>query len=181
DDTIRPVRMEAARLRKLTARDALSTPTPSGPGSGFDLGPPVQGLVDLARARGTAVELRALAPAWVRGCEVELVGVVENLLANAERHGEPPIVIEITATEGWIELTVTDQGRGIAPEIARHLFHRGATTHPDGHGIGLYRARAAVARHGGALVCRPGAGHRGTSFVLRLPNLAPRAAGTAVR
>ena len=174
DDTIRPLRMEAARLRRLTA--AATHPAPGGApagavdtGPGFDLVPPVRALVELAQARGTAVELRAPAAASVRGCEVELLSVVENLLANAERHGRPPIAIDITASENWTELTVTDHGPGVAPEIAGHLFRRGATNHPDGHGIGLYRARATVARHGGELLCRPGEGGPGTAFVLRLP------------
>lgn len=173
DDTIRPLQMEAARLRRLTA--AASPGAPVAPaaaadtGPGFDLVPPVRALVELVRARGTAVALRAPASAPVRGCEVELLSVVENLLTNAERHGRPPIAIAIATTEGWAELTVTDEGPGIAPEIAHHLFRRGATNHPDGHGIGLYRARATVGRHGGELLCRPGAGGRGITFALRLP------------
>jgi len=173
DDTIGPLRMEAARLRKLTAAAPPATPASPAAGPRFDLVTPVRGLVELARARGTEVELRAPGALWVQGCEAELVSAVENLLANAERHGRPPITIEVTSRPGWAEVAITDRGPGIAPGVASRLFSRGATSHPDGHGIGLYRARVAATRHGGEVVCRPGAGGSGATFALRLPAPAP--------
>jgi signal transduction histidine kinase len=97
--------------------------------------------------------------------------IVSNLLVNAGRHGEPPIRVAATKTEGEIEITIEDRGRGIEPEFADRLFDRftrGTTAVSEGAGLGLAIARSFAHAHGGSLTYAP-ASPRGASFSLRLP------------
>jgi signal transduction histidine kinase len=97
--------------------------------------------------------------------------IVSNLLANAARHGEPPIRVAATKIDGEIEITIEDRGRGIEPEFADRLFDRftrGATAVSEGAGLGLAIARSFATAHGGSLTYAP-ASPRGASFLLRLP------------
>lgn len=67
-----------------------------------------------------------------------------------------------------VELSVSDQGPGIAPELMPRLFEGGATDKGDGHGIGLAIIREMVGEWGGSISCRsePGAG---ATFQILLP------------
>jgi signal transduction histidine kinase len=110
--------------------------------------------------------------ATVWGEESEVLAIVDNLLTNAERHGaEGPIRVEIAADDETIRLSVTNRGELPAgdPEA---VFHRGFSTHPDGEGLGLARARMLADINGGELqVATAEPGH--TSFLLSLKG--PRA------
>jgi signal transduction histidine kinase len=97
--------------------------------------------------------------------------IVSNLLVNAARHGEPPIRVAATKTDGEIEITIEDRGGGIDPEFADRLFDRftrGTTAVSEGAGLGLAIARSFATAHGGSLTYEP-ASPRGASFSLRLP------------
>ncbi len=76
--------------------------------------------------------------------------------------------------DGWVSLRVEDDGPGIAPEVADHLFDAFETTKPAGlgTGLGLFISRRLVEEAGGTVTLDPG--HRqGAAFVIRLP-AAPR-------
>jgi signal transduction histidine kinase len=64
-------------------------------------------------------------------------------------------------------IAVSDDGPGIAPEVAGRLFEPFFTTKPRGTGLGLSLAREVAREHGGELtwMSKPGAG---TEFLLRL-------------
>lgn len=153
-----PVRCEAARLRLLTARgEHESTP--------FDLIPGVNNLVATRRSSGVSVELHAPSGAMVHGDESELLSIVDNLLSNAVRHGRAPIVVAVSETEGRMRLTVSDAGDGVSQRQAKRVFHRGFSSHPDGAGLGLDRARLLARRNDAALGMEAGAAG-GATFVL---------------
>lgn len=62
--------------------------------------------------------------------------VLVNLLQNAERHGEPPVVVEVTGRT----ISVRDHGPGFPEELLREGPSRFRTADPnrsDGHGLGL--------------------------------------------
>jgi signal transduction histidine kinase len=71
-----------------------------------------------------------------------------------------------------VEITVTDTGEGISPELLPHIFEpfqQGATAGRPGLGLGLAIARQIVEAHGGAVhVHSPGPGE-GSVFTVRLP------------
>jgi signal transduction histidine kinase len=66
-----------------------------------------------------------------------------------------------------VHLTVTDNGPGIAPEMAARLFEPYATTKAQGTGLGLAIAQRIAIEHDGELACLPSP--KGALFRLVLP------------
>ena len=104
--------------------------------------------------------------------------VVRNLLSNALKYAGTDGPIEVSATErdGWVDVTVADEGPGIdtePPEQVFELFFRtpGAPARAQGAGIGLYVCRELVRAMGGETwVMRRDP--RGTVFGFRLRSYA---------
>lgn len=91
------------------------------------------------------------------------------------RHASPGTVvsIEIQSREG-VEVTVSNCGPGISPEMLPRLFDRffrvdKSRTHPesDGAGLGLAITRAIMAAHGGGITVSSEFGV--TRFTLSFP------------
>lgn len=88
--------------------------------------------------------------------------VVGNLLSNASKYSPPgaTITLEVALARGesgFLDISVADEGIGIAEEDRSHLFDpffraRNATkTGASGAGLGLYIAHSLVELHGGRL------------------------------
>lgn len=77
----------------------------------------------------------------------------------------------------WVELSVSDTGIGIAPELREHIFEPFFTTKEvgQGTGLGLAMVYAAVEQHGGFLELDSECG-RGSCFRIYLPPEAREAA-----
>jgi len=133
-------------------------------------------LDDLAAVHGDRFVLRA--PAALPGVwdPNALRRVVENLAGNAVKYGAPDTAIEVALAEadGWVELTVTNQGEPLPPQELDRLFtayHRGSHAEASGRGgwgIGLTLVKGAAEAHGGTISVTSSA-ERGTTFTLRLP------------
>ena len=94
--------------------------------------------------------------------------VVSNLLTNAARYGEPPLLVAAELRDRHLRVAVSDQGRGVPEELQPNLFDR-FTRGDDasGSGLGLAIARSYARAHGGDIVYDPtGPGAR---FELILP------------
>ena len=97
--------------------------------------------------------------------------IVSNLLANAVRHGAPPIDVSASRNERELRLVIRDHGSGVAPEFVGSLFERftrGATDSSVGAGLGLSIALSFTRAHGGTLTYEPGR-PTGSVFSLSLP------------
>jgi signal transduction histidine kinase len=94
--------------------------------------------------------------------------ILLNLLSNATRYGEPPIVISAEQRDRHLRIAVADTGRGVPEELVPRLFER-FERGLDGHGtgLGLSIAKAYAQAHGGDLLYEPSA--RGARFELVLP------------
>ena len=106
------------------------------------------------------IEVHVAEDLQVHAEPVELERVLSNLLENARRYGESPIDgvarVEITARlqDGWVLLSVCDQGPGVPDEVLKKLtqpFFRGDTARTDatGSGLGLAIVEKSVLRMGG--------------------------------
>ena len=100
--------------------------------------------------------------------------VLTNLLTNALRYGrcERPILVDIEAHDGTLQISVRDFGPGIPRQRRHGLFHRfyqgRAGDHRSGMGLGLYTSRQIVEQHGGHIPAEfPRDG--GTRLVVVLP------------
>jgi signal transduction histidine kinase len=90
------------------------------------------------------------------------------------------IHISGTRRNGFVELSVTDNGRGMSAEVLQHVFEPFFTTRRGadgcGAGLGLSISHAIVQSHGGRLTARSDGPWHGSVFVLELPAMsdAPR-------
>ena len=102
-----------------------------------------------------------------------ILQVLGNLLSNAIRHARNSGLVTIAArTQGeLVEISVTDQGPGIAAERLSYLFDRFAQAqkqHRAGTGLGLAIAKGIVSAHGGTINATSTLG-KGTRVAFTLP------------
>jgi two-component system OmpR family sensor kinase len=113
-------------------------------------------------------------PLWVLGDPGRLRQVVDNLLQNASIHTPEgtPVHVSLTRHDGRAVLSVGDEGPGLRPEQAAHVFdrfYRGEEARGrPGTGLGLSIVAALAEAHGGEarVRARPGGG---AEFVVDLP------------
>jgi len=115
-------------------------------------------------------------PLLVRAQAPLLAELVNNLLDNAARYSDPgmPIRVRLQHVKSTVELTVQDQGIGIAEDEIPHLFEpfyrspQARQRGTSGLGLGLSVAARLATAFGGTIEVssRPG---RGSRFTLRLP------------
>jgi PAS domain S-box-containing protein len=105
----------------------------------------------------------------------KVMQILLNLVTNAKQAvnaydgGEKYVIIDIAASESFLEISVEDTGVGIEPGNLEKLFQHGFTTKKTGHGFGLHSSANAAKAMGGKLVAySDGHGH-GARFVLSLP------------
>lgn len=95
--------------------------------------------------------------------------VLNELFRNAAdaTKGCGGVTLETHRDANQLRIRVRDNGPGIPPHERGHVFRRGFTTKPDGHGLGLFLARHLLESHGGRLSAESHA--PGTSICIRLP------------
>ena len=112
-------------------------------------------------------------PAPMIDDSTQLLSIVSNLVDNAARFATSSVVASLITTGGWVELTVSDDGPGIAPLDRERIFdrffrldeHRSRTD--GGAGLGLAIVARLVNERGGVVFV--GDAHRGATFTVRLP------------
>ena len=134
-----------------------------------------------AQSRPKWLRIRSEGTATLYADTLLLRQAVGNVLANAVRHAPPgaEIVLAISGSPAsGVEIAVSDQGPGIAPEHLPRLFDRFYQTDParghkaaQGAGLGLSIVRSIMELHGGraAVESAPGQGAR---VILHFPPLA---------
>ncbi len=150
-----------------------------------DLGPvEVSALVDQARstflsggARHTLhIDLPPELPR-VMADERRIVQVLNNLFSNAARYSQEsaPIRVEALHDGAEVAISVTDEGRGVAPERLPYLFRKHVAVGGDegalgrGAGLGLAICKGLVEAHGGRIRAESEGPGRGTRFTFTLP------------
>jgi len=160
--------------------------------------PGVDGALDLGTVVESALALRryqlgrvGIAVVWtrpaerfrVKGNERALEQLVVNLLMNAEEAlegaAERRLSLALVRMAGHIQLSVSDTGHGVPPDLREQIFEPFFTTRASDRavGLGLTVGETIAATHGGRLVlsaAAPGA----TTFVLELPEHTSTAAPT---
>jgi two-component system sensor histidine kinase SenX3 len=135
----------------------------------------------LAEQSGISVVERVDGDLLVRGNETQLSTAVANLVDNAiayspERTRVTVSARSVIAEDGscWVEITVTDQGIGIAEQDLDRVFERFFRVDParsratGGTGLGLAIVKHVASNHGGSVSVWSVVGS-GSSFTLKLP------------
>jgi two-component system OmpR family sensor kinase len=157
---------DAERLSRL-ADDliAVSREEAAGPPTAeVELGEVVKAVV--GRDPGVRVDVE---PVRVLGDRAALERALVNLVQNAHLHGPPGGEVTVAAQrKGEIaQLSVSDEGAGLAAADAERAFERFWRSGPNdsGSGLGLAIVRATAERHGGRAYAE------GSRFTIELPAL----------
>ena len=137
-----------------------------------------------ARLRGVSLRLETTSnppELSLDGSRIERA--VANLVRNAVEHTpqQGHVEVSVRAEDGWVQLTVVDDGEGIEANDLPHIwkrFYRAEKSrnrepgNADGAGLGLAIVRGIVEAHGGAVDVQSTSGH-GATFTVSLPTSRP--------
>ncbi len=125
--------------------------------------------------KGVSLSLSAAAgPQQIVADGLQLKHALLNLVLNAVQATPPggSIAIETGGDARALEISVTDGGEGMAPDVVPRVFEAFFTTREGGTGLGLPIARRIVEAHGGTLTIQSREGE-GTAACLSLPTGPP--------
>ena len=115
-------------------------------------------------------------PLAVVAQRTEMKQVLLNLTVNALEAVKPgvgEVCIEGRRNNGWVELRVRDNGRGMGPDTLKHVFEPFFTekkcTGVPGTGLGLSITHAIVENHGGRIRAESGGVGQGSLFTVQIP------------
>jgi len=102
--------------------------------------------------------------------------VLDNLLDNAFKYSEKgtEVVVRLETNRDEVEISVSDQGRGIPPEELERVFDKmyrieqRLSADPSGMGLGLALCKALVEAHGGRIWVESVV-NKGSTFHFTLP------------
>ena len=103
-----------------------------------------------------------------------IVQVLNNLLSNAARNSpeSSPIRIAAAREEAHVAISVTDEGRGVAPEVLPRLFEKRTGIDGEGGyagtGLGLAICKGLVEAHGGRIRAESDGPGQGTCFTFTI-------------
>lgn len=140
----------------------------------FDVESRLQPLAEKAKVELQVAEIRGLT---IAADPQRIRQLISNLLDNAIKYNRPDGWVRVDAQQqqGYVVITVEDNGIGIAPEHHARLFERfyrvdkSRSRELGGTGLGLSIVKHIVQLYGGeiSVVSRPG---EGSTFQVRLPN-----------
>ncbi|MCA1624223.1 MAG: PAS domain S-box protein [Acidobacteria bacterium] len=116
----------------------------------------------------------------ISGDADRLQQVIWNLLTNAVKFTPKGgrVQARLERVNSHVEIIISDTGKGIDPEFLPYVFDRfrqadqTSTRNEGGLGLGLSIARQIVEMHGGTVRAESAGEDLGTSFIVRLPQIA---------
>jgi len=110
------------------------------------------------------------------GDQIHITNTIHNLIDNAIKYssGHPKIIIETNNHNGWIEISVKDNGIGVSKEGQKYIFDKfyreptGNVHDIKGFGLGLNYVKTIVEAYQGKvkLITKE---NEGSTFVIKLP------------
>jgi signal transduction histidine kinase/CheY-like chemotaxis protein len=137
----------------------------------------IESIRPSAKARGLEIHTRFDPPGHVMGDPARLQQIFWNLLSNAVKftHNAGRITVSLYRQDTYLEIRVSDNGDGIAPQFLPHVFERfrqadGSTTRRHGGlGLGLSIVKQLVELHSGTVSVDSAGQGRGATFTVTLP------------
>jgi two-component system, OmpR family, sensor histidine kinase SenX3 len=171
---------ELLELTRLQGAEPLPTPEP------VSVDWVVSEVVDRTRtaaaARRISVVVEGRRGLTVYGSDTQVATAVANLVENAIAYSpeETRVVISTRGDQDHVEIAVSDQGIGIAPDELDRIFERfyrsdrARSRATGGTGLGLAIVKHIATNHGGRVQVESTLGG-GSTFTLRLPARPPDA------
>jgi len=172
---------ELLELTRLQGAEPLPTPEPVA------MDWVVAEVIDRTRTAAAAkrIDLRydGRRGATVYGSGTQVATAVTNLVENAIAYSgeDTAVLLAVRCRDEWVEVDVTDQGIGIAPQDVDRIFERfyradqARSRSTGGTGLGLAIVKHIATNHGGRVEVSSTLGG-GSTFTLRLPARPPGAA-----
>ncbi|MFC6384210.1 sensor histidine kinase [Nesterenkonia lacusekhoensis] len=131
-----------------------------------------------AESKNIEIRLGGSLPRRVHGDGDQLMMAFRNLIDNAVRYSpeNTRVGIGLSSRDGIAQVTITDQGIGIAQEDQERIFERfyrvdtARSRQTGGTGLGLSIVKHVISNHGGEVSLWSQQG-RGSTFTVRLPEL----------
>jgi two-component system sensor kinase FixL len=100
----------------------------------------------------------------------QLHQVLLNLFKNAQEAmpGGGELTIASRVRGPHVEISITDTGAGMSPEVTNSIFQPYFTTKETGTGLGLAICQSIMQEHGGCILAASAPG-RGSTFTIQLP------------
>ena len=142
----------------------------------FDLHELLYSLISLHRTNENAVFVwqPVEGKAQIKADKTQINRLFTNLFQNAveavPETRKAHIVVREEVKDGWITVSVTDNGEGIPEEMESKIFSPNFTTKSSGTGLGLAMSKGIVEQCKGDIWFKTTAGE-GTSFYVRIPLL----------
>jgi signal transduction histidine kinase len=139
-------------------------------GASCDLADVLARIADGLGTTGFTIDTAAARiPAWLRIDGSALETALTTLIDNARAAGADQVTLAASLMDRHLQLTVSDNGSGIAPNDRPRIFEPFFTSKraQGGTGLGLPIARALIEGNGGSLTLE--AKSDGTCFLLILP------------
>ncbi len=95
-----------------------------------------------------------------------LINLFKNALEAMPRGGQLTIATRVQGPN--VEISVSDTGEGMAPEVTANIFQPYFTTKEKGSGLGLAICQNIVEEHGGCIFAESAPG-KGSTFTIQLP------------
>lgn len=177
-DRLSQLVQQVIELSRLQGDEPIDAPVPVAVDQVVDLA--IDTCAIDAEAKRITMVAAGTAGLKVLGNEEQVSAAVANLVANAVHYSDPgaQVLVAPKATEGFVEISVVDQGIGIPlPDIDR-IFERFYRVDPARHrstggtGLGLSIVKHVAATHGGDVRVWSVEG-QGSTFTLSLPQHAP--------
>ena len=133
-----------------------------------------------AAERDIALAFRDTPPIFASIDAMRLDQAVANLIDNALRFAQSRIDVSVFEHEGWVTISVADDGQGISADDLPHVFERlyvakaRPTSKESGSGLGLAIVRELIGAMGGHVAARSsvptadGGSPRGTQMLVYL-------------
>lgn len=123
---------------------------------------------ELPQVRADAEQLRQVLMNLIHNAIQAMKGAGRVVVATRRRPGRQPSAPTSAGSGDWVEITVRDEGPGIAPQVLKNLFVPFFTTRDKGTGLGLAISQRMVQEMGGRIevASQPGAG---ATFSVLLP------------
>jgi signal transduction histidine kinase len=148
---LRPIRIEQVQVapRISDAINAIQLPP--------EVQVNVRGLENLSRVNANTQNLTFV-----------FKNLIENAIDAMQRKGV--ITIVGTSNQQWVEVSISDSGPGISPELHDQIFELEVSNraHPGKMGFGLWWVKTWMTRLGGTVTVESD-GQHGTTFLLRMP------------